>query len=120
MLPPVKILEGMEIRRDIEDLYLRSSRKPDMVALDFRAQMAGNMNARKRLLGLIDRYGPKTVKGVMRKIIDDGEKTYLDKMTRLPDGVWQDRTYVECSQPGDRSTHRVGVDCPEGGAQAHI
>jgi len=107
MLPPVKILEGMEIRRDIEDLYLRSSRKPDMVALDFRAQMAGNMNARKRLLGLIDRYGPKTVKGVMRKIIDDGEKTYLDKMTRLPDGVWQDRTYVECSQPGDRSTHRV-------------
>ncbi len=107
MLPPVKILENMEIRKDIEDLYLRSSRKPDLVALDFRAQMAGNMNARQRLLEMIERYGPKTVKGVMRKIIDDGEKTYLDKMSRLPDGVWQDRTYVECAEPGDRSTHRV-------------
>ncbi len=107
MLPPIKILEGMEIRKDIEDLYLRSSRKPDMVALDFRAQMAGNMNARSRLLDLIRRYGPVTVKGVMRKIIDDGERAYLDKMERLPDGVWQDRTYVECAQPGDRSAHRV-------------
>ena len=107
MLPPVKILENMKIRKDIEDLYLRSSRKPDMVALDFRAQVAGNMNARKRMLDLVERYGPKTVKGVMRKVIDDGEKTYLDKMARLPDGVWKDRTYIECAEPGDRSTHRV-------------
>ena len=107
MLPPVKIRENMKIRKDIEDLYLRSSRKPDMVALDFRAQVAGNMNARKRMLDLVERYGPKTVKGVMRKVIDDGEKTYLDKMARLPDGVWKDRTYIECAEPGDRSTHRV-------------
>ncbi len=28
-------------------------------------------------------------------------------MRRLPDGVWQDRTYVEACRPGDRRTHRV-------------
>lgn len=109
LIPPVKIIENNEIRRDIEDLYLRSSRKPQMVALDFRAQMAGNATARERILALIRRYGPATVKGVMKRIIDNAEKAFLQKMARLPDGFWQDRTYVEACRPGDRRTHRVMI-----------
>jgi N-methylhydantoinase B len=107
LLPPVKIVEGNEIRKDIEDIYLRSSRKPSAVALDFRAQLAGNTTAKNRVLALIERYGAETVKGVMRKIIDDGERAFLKKLARLPDGIWRDRTYVECCRPGDRSVHRV-------------
>ena len=107
MLPPIKIIEGGEIRRDIEAVYLRASRKPQLVALDFRAQMAGNATARDRVLELIRRYGPRTVKGVMKKIIDNSEKSYLAKMARIPDGLWQDRTYIEACRPGDRRTHRV-------------
>jgi len=107
LIPPVKIVEGNEIRRDIEEIYLRSSRKPSAVALDFRAQFAGNMTGRDRILALIRRYGADTVKGVMKKIIDDGERAFLRKLSRLPDGVWRDRTYVECCRPGDRSVHRV-------------
>src|SRR6266705_2283715 len=61
-------------RRDIEELYLRASRKPEAVALDFRAQLAGNITARERVLALIRRYGPEVVKGVMRKILDNGER----------------------------------------------
>jgi len=47
------------------------------------------------------------VKGVMRKILDNGERAFLAKLKRLPDGVWRERTYVECCRPGDRRTHRV-------------
>ncbi|MGQ0653307.1 MAG: hydantoinase B/oxoprolinase family protein, partial [Betaproteobacteria bacterium] len=94
-------------RKDIEEVYLRSSRKPSAVALDFRAQLAGNMTARDRIVSLIKRYGADTVKGAMRKIIDDGEKAFLKKLAKLPDGVWRDRTYVECCRPGDRQVHRV-------------
>ena len=107
LIPPVKIVEGDEIRRDIEDIYLRSSRKPEMVALDFRAQLAGNMTARARILGLVKRYGADTVKQVMRRILDNGERAFLDKLARLPDGIWRDRTYVECCRPGDRRAHQV-------------
>ena len=106
-IPPVKIVEGNEIRRDIEELYLRSSRKPEAVALDFRAQLAGNITARDRVLALIRRYGAETVKGVMRKILDNGERAFLKKLKRLPDGVWRERSYVECCRPGDRGTYRV-------------
>jgi N-methylhydantoinase B len=104
-LPPVKIVENNQIRRDIEEVYLRASRKPDAVALDFRAQLAGNVTARDRILRLIERYGPAVVKGVMRRILDNAERAFLDKLKRLPDGVWRDRTYVECCRPGDRRTH---------------
>ena len=106
-LPPIKIVEGNEIRRDIEEAYLRASRKPDAVALDFRAQLAGNTTARDRILRLIRRYGPAVVKGVMKRILDNSERAFLDKLKRLPDGVWRDRTYVECCRPGDRRTHTV-------------
>jgi len=107
LIPPLKIVEGNEIRRDIEELYLRSSRKPEAVALDFRAQLAGNNTAKERVLQLIRRYGPEVVKGVMRRVLDIGEAAFLKKLARLPDGVWRDRTYVECCRPGDRRTHRV-------------
>lgn len=107
LIPPVKIVEGNEIRRDIEEVYLRSSRKPSAVALDFRAQLAGNLTARDRVLALIGRYGAETVKGVMKKILTDGEAAFLKKLALLPDGVWRDRTYVECCRPGDRAVHRV-------------
>ena len=106
-IPPVKIVEGNEIRRDIEELYLRSSRKPEAVALDFRAQLAGNITARDRVLALIRRYGPEVVKGVMKRIVDNAEAAFLKKLKRLPDGVWRERSYVECCRPGDRGTYRV-------------
>ncbi|MGB5080759.1 MAG: hydantoinase B/oxoprolinase family protein [Burkholderiales bacterium] len=106
-IPPVKIVENNEIRRDIEEFYLRSSRKPETVALDFRAQLAGDITARDRVLALIRRYGPEVVKGVMKGIIDNGERAFLEKLKRLPDGVWRERSYVECCRPGDRRTHRV-------------
>src|SRR5260370_1240495 len=89
-IPPVKIVEGNEIRRDIEELYLRASRKPEAVALAFRAQLAGNLTARDRVLALIRRYGPEVVKGVMKRIIDNSEAAFLTKLKRLPDGVWRE------------------------------
>jgi N-methylhydantoinase B len=107
LIPPIKIVENDVVRKDIEDLYLRSSRKPDMVALDFRAQLAGNITARDRVFSLIERYGAGTVKAVMKKVIDNAEKAFLAKLETLPDGVWRERTYVEACRPGDRRTHRV-------------
>ena len=105
----MKIVENDVVRKDIEALYLRSSRKPEMVALDFRAQLAGNMTAKARIKTLIERYGAKTVKSVMKKVIDNSEAAFLSKLKKVPDGVWRDRTYVEACRPGDRRTHRVQI-----------
>jgi N-methylhydantoinase B len=107
LIPPTKIVERGTLRADIEAIYLRSSRRPDMVALDLRAQIAGNVAARDRVKRLIERYGAGVVKGVMKRIIDNSEKSFLAKMATLPDGVWEERTYVECSFPGDRNVYPI-------------
>jgi N-methylhydantoinase B len=107
LIPPIKIVERGELRRDIEGVYLRSSRKPYLVALDLRAQIAGNVTAARRVIQLVARYGPQVVKGVMRKIIDTAEAAFLAKMARLPDGTWRERSYVEVARVGDRGTYPV-------------
>ena len=116
LVPPIKIIENGVIRRDIEEMYLRASRKPEAVALDFRAQLAGNHTAKARIEALLQRYGAGVVKAVMRKILDDGERAFIDKMARLPDGRWQDRTYVECCRPGDRNAYRVMLSLEKKGS----
>jgi N-methylhydantoinase B len=107
LLPPVKIVERGTLRRDIEAVYLRASRKPYLVALDLRAQIAGNNTARRRLEGLMRRYSPEVVKGVMRKVIDNAETAFLHKLDKVPDGIWRERTYVEVATVGDRNTYQV-------------
>ena len=107
LIPPVKIVERGELRKDIEGVYLRASRKPYLVALDLRAQIAGNNTAKKRILGLIQRYGADVVKGVMRKIIDNAEAAFVAKLAKVPDGTWRERSYVEVAYVGDRKTYQV-------------
>src|SRR6266581_4785797 len=96
-----------ELRKDIEGVYLRASRKPYLVALDLRAQIAGNNTAKKRTLHLIKRYGADVVKGVMRKIIDTAEQAFVAKLAKVPDGTWRERSYVEVAYVGDRKTYQV-------------
>jgi N-methylhydantoinase B len=107
LIPPVKIVERGELRKDIEAVYLRASRKPYLVALDLRAQIAGNNTAKDRILTLICRYGADVVKGVMRKIIDNAEAAFLAKLAKVPDGTWRERSYVEVAYVGDRKTYQV-------------
>src|SRR5437867_67 len=103
----VQVKWTLELRRDVEGVYLRASRKPYLVALDLRAQIAGNVTANRRITQLIARYGPEVVKGVMRKIIDTAEAAFLAKMAKLPDGTWRERSYVEVARVGDRGTYPV-------------
>lgn len=106
-IPGVKIVEGGTRRADIADFYLRHSRMPDLVALDMRAQIAGNVAAVRRIESLLERYGPDQIKGVMRKIIDDGERIFADRLAAIPDGTWASRSYLEVALDGDRNVYPV-------------
>jgi N-methylhydantoinase B len=108
-IPPIKMVENDRIRRDLEEMYLRTSRLPGLVALDLRAAVAGNILARGRILGLVERYGAATVKAVMRRVISDSERIFVERLARLPDGTWRERGYLEQALPGDRGVYRIEV-----------
>jgi N-methylhydantoinase B len=116
-LPPIKLVEKGRVRRDVEEMYLRCSRAPYLVGLDMRAQIAGNVAARDRINRLLDRYGAATVKGVMRRIIDNGEDAFSRKLALIPDGEWRETAYLDVKEEGDRGTYKVAMTLRKEGDQ---
>ena len=99
LTPPVKLVEGGRVRKDIEGAYLRNSRMPDLLALDLRAKVAAAGVVKRRLIETFREYGFDTVQMAMADIIDYTERRLRARLRELPDGVWRHRGYIEW---GDR------------------
>jgi len=105
--PPVKIVRAGRIQRDIEDVYVRRSRMPRLVALDLRAKIGANTLAIERLLSLIRKYGADMVKAVMVRMMDDAERQLRAKLRTIPDGEWNSIAYQEEAREGDRGLYKI-------------
>jgi N-methylhydantoinase B len=93
--PPFKIVEHGTTRSDLEALYLRQSRAPDVLALDLRAQVSGCVTARDQLTELCQEYGPATVHACLNRMIDSAERRVRSKLGRVPDGTWSELHYYD-------------------------
>jgi N-methylhydantoinase B len=112
---PFKIVEQGVLRKDLEAMYLRQSRLPEMVALDMRAQIAGCRYAAEQIKQLCEQFGSAVVKAAMRRILDTSQRAMQDKLERIPDGTWSAVRYVDERLPGDRGTYRVQVNLTKRG-----
>ena len=108
--PPIKLVEDGEIRKDIEEMFLRRSRTPLLVGMDLRAQVASNNVAKERLKEQIDRYGATTVKQTMKETINYAEESLRNRLQELPDGVWRHVDYQEVAKTGDRGVYKAKVE----------
>jgi N-methylhydantoinase B len=117
--PPLRVVENFQIRQDIEDLHVRRSRVGHLVSLDLRATIAGLWTARAGVLELVEKYGAAIVKAAMRKVIDDAEAAFLARMERLPDGIWEERSYFESATMGDRAAYPVHLQLEKRGTELY-
>ena len=113
--PPVKVVRGGQLQRDVADLWVRRSRVPLLIGLDLRAKIGANNVGRERLHALIDQYGADTVKAVMKRMMNDAEARLRDKLTALPDGTWSATGYQDQSHEGDRGLHKITVTTTKAG-----
>lgn len=111
----IKIVEDGVLRKDMEDLFLRRSRTPELLALDMRAFIASANVARRRIYEMIERYGASTVKAVMRRTMDESERLIRERISELPDGVWRSEEYQEQSGAGDRGIYAVRLSLEKKG-----
>ena len=113
LIPPIKIVENHEIRKDIERNYLRMSRVPDSVALDLRAKFSACNVACERLSKLVERYGLTKLKLAMEGSLDYAEKKFRALLLGLPDGTWRHVTYLDFD--GDIYPIRIAMtkECDE-------
>jgi N-methylhydantoinase B len=106
LVPPIKLVEGGELRQDILEMHTRKSRTPDHLALQLRSQMAGIHTVQARMAEVLSEYGPLAVKGAMRRMIRDSSRAIGERLARIPDGEWEERIYMAGLGAEDRSMHR--------------
>ena len=102
-IPPTKVVDAGRIRGDFEEMYLRQSRTPEMLALDLRAQIAANNVAHRRLQEVVDRYGPDAVAMTFSRTLDETEAGMRERLTAIPDGEWRYREFIDKAMDGDRN-----------------
>lgn len=95
LFPPIKIVDGGELRNDLVRLYLRMSRVAEIVRLDLTAMIAANNVAKARVQELCRQYGVETVKLLMLDLLDHSEARMRSRLRELPDGTWRHRSYLE-------------------------
>ena len=106
-IPPVKFVEGGEIRPDVEELLLSHSRLPDYMALDLRAQVAGNNIATRRIHEIIEAQGAEVYSAILKKMISDSDVMFRARLAKIPDGRWRGINYVDKSRMGDDKVHKA-------------
>jgi len=119
-VPPVKIVEAGELRVDVEDMYLRRSRVPKLIALDLRAKIGANNIAQDLLTRLISKYGATTVKAVMKRIMSDAEERLRAKLRSLPDGSWGAVAHQDSARSGDRGVYKIVLEMKKRGDTLHF
>lgn len=118
--PPVKLGTNGEVRQDLLDAWVRRSRIPGMMTVEVKAQVAGVNLARRRLLDMVDRYGPAVVKGAMQRMIGDTAKAVGTRLREIPDGTWRDCRYVAGAHPEDRGIYRLCMTMTKTGDRVRI
>ncbi|HET9217724.1 MAG TPA: hydantoinase B/oxoprolinase family protein [Terriglobia bacterium] len=101
-IPPVKLVAGGVINRDVWDLVLYNVRTPQEREGDLSAMFASNRTGERRLLEVVAKYGWPSVSRCVHEILN-----YSERMTRLairaiPDGVYDAEDFLDDDGVRDR------------------
>lgn len=96
--PPIKVMEGGEVRDDVFELFLRNVRMPEYQGLDLKAQIAANTVSRRRIRETAEEYGLDALTQTYDEMIEYGERTARERIEDLPDGEYRHVDYLDYDQ----------------------
>ncbi|WP_366657452.1 hydantoinase B/oxoprolinase family protein [Fodinicurvata sp. EGI_FJ10296] len=88
-LPPVAIVRGGVVNRDIQEIITLNSRTPEERHGDILAQIAANTVGVRRLTECMQRYGHDRVIGACNHYLDATERRFRARLADIPDGVFE-------------------------------
>jgi N-methylhydantoinase B len=101
-------------------MFLRQSRVPVNVHMDLRAAISANRVAAGRITELVSRYGAESVKAVMNRVLDAGERTVAERLSKIPDGRWSHRLYAEAARTGDPGVYTYQLTVRKEGEHLYV
>lgn len=94
-IPPVKLAEGGVLNEDLISIMRASSRVPQHVDGDLRAQIGALKAAEGELQRLAGRYGVDTLAEAMAEVQDYTERMTRAAIERIPDGEYEAEEYAD-------------------------
>ncbi|MGZ8264768.1 MAG: hydantoinase B/oxoprolinase family protein, partial [Burkholderiales bacterium] len=94
-IPPVRIMQGGKVNRDVFDLILLNSRTPEERVGDLHAQFAANTVGARSVLSLFDRYGERETQATIAAYLEFTEKRFRAAIEKLPAGRYEAEDYLD-------------------------
>ena len=114
-VPPIRIVRRGVSQDELVEAFSRQSRDPTMIVIGLKGAVAGIESTRRQMLETLERYGPRTVKGVMRKSIADTSAVVSRRLKAIPDGTWRERVLVCGISGDDRTSHEEVISLTKNG-----
>ncbi len=87
-IPPLRIIEGGTVRKDLWGLVLRNVRNSTQVDMDVMLVNGALAQAEEQIVNLLDKYGVETVEACMNEMRAAGERATRAAIAKIPDGVY--------------------------------
>jgi N-methylhydantoinase B len=100
-LPPIKFYEKGQPRQDVINMYLANVRYRELLYGDLKAQLGSIWTGRRRMVELIDEYGPTELSNYIEAILDYSDRRTSEEIRDIPDGTYTADSWVDSDGMGN-------------------
>jgi N-methylhydantoinase B len=104
-IPPIKIYQNNELRKDLWDFIHMNVRMSDQVSGDNFAQIGALNMGEKRLLELMTKYGIEAMRECNDLLIISSEKRVRAEIEDIPDGVYTGEAFADNDGQGTEAVN---------------
>lgn len=94
-MPPFKIVENFQIKRDLLTFLQNSVRDPKLQLEDMKVKLHAVIRLRDRITAILDQYGPAALIGTLRSHLEDVETEMRRRIRELPDGTTRVAAFMD-------------------------
>jgi N-methylhydantoinase B len=94
-IPPVRIVRGGEVARDVMAIILHNVRTPEEREGDLMSQIGACRVGETRLLELIAKYGASRLQGLMAGLLDYSEELMRAEIAAVPSCVFEAEDFLD-------------------------
>ncbi|MCI0337971.1 MAG: hydantoinase B/oxoprolinase family protein [Acidobacteria bacterium] len=118
-IPPVRIVRGGELDRDVFNLLLANVRGREEREGDFAAQLGSLRVGARRLLEIVDRSGFKEADDYARHLVDYASRMMKQTLMAIPDGSYEAEDFLDDTSESGEPV-RISVRVEIRGARARV
>src|SRR5688572_6515307 len=94
-IPPIKLMSGGKVVRDVWSLILLNVRTPQEREGDLAAMFGSNRTGERRLMEIVEKYGWREVRRYITEILNYSERMTRHAISAIPDGNYDAEDFLD-------------------------